>query len=149
MGCPSAWRRACAAELKNHLVALSESQFELLGPLALTPLIPVRLARRLEVMALGSGDPVGCSNLCSIHPAANRPDGTDAEFMSVRQTESLITAEILDRLRGMLFLASLQVNGKVSITVTAWKPDGPNSREQLTAWARTALEEFGLAATFD
>ncbi len=51
--------------------------------------------------------------------------------MSVRQVESRITAEILDRLGGMLFLASLQVNGKVSITVSAWQPDGPNSREQL------------------
>jgi hypothetical protein len=141
--------RDVRAELKKNLAALSETRFELLGPLALTPLIPVPLARRLEGMALGSGAPVGCSNLGRIDPAANRPDGTDAEFMSVRQTESRITAEILDRLGGMLFLASLQVNGKVSITMTAWKPGGPNSRQQLAAWARAALDDFGLPATIE
>jgi diacylglycerol O-acyltransferase len=141
--------RGVRAELKENLASLSETRFELLGPLALTPLVPVRLARRLEGMALGAGSPVGCSNLGRIDPAANRPDGTDAEFMNVRQAESRITAAVLDRLGGMLFLASLQVNGKVSVTVSAWKAGGPNSREQLAAVVRTALDDFGLPATIE
>lgn len=141
--------RQVRAELKKNLAALSETRLELLGPLALAPLIPVRLARRLEGMALGSGAPIGCSNLRTIDPAANRPDGTDAEFMFGRQADSRISAEILDRLGGMLFLALLHVNGKVSITVTAWKPGGPNSKDQLADWVRVTLDEFGLAAAIE
>lgn len=137
------------AELKKNLADLSENGLDLLGPLALTPLVPVRLARRLEGMALGSDAPVGCSNLGQVPAAVNRPDGTDAEFMIARQGESRITAEILDRLGGMLFLASLRANGKVSLSVTSWKAGGPNTRDELATWVRTALDDFGLPAVFE
>ncbi|AKK27424.1 hypothetical protein [Mycobacterium sp. EPa45] len=141
--------RGVRAELKKTLSALSETSFELLGPVALAPLIPLGLARRLEGMALGAGAPVGCSNLGKLDAMVNRPDGTDAEFIILRQVESRITADILDRLGGTLFLASGQVNGKVSITVSAWRPGGPNTREQLRASVRQVLDEFGLTATIE
>ena len=141
--------RDVRAELKKNLAALSDTRLEIFGPLALTPFVPLPLARRLERVALGSGAPIGCSNLGRLDPATNRPDGTDAEFMFGRQGDSHISAETLDRLGGMLFVVSFQVNGKVVITVSAWKCGGPNSAEQLARWVRSALDEFGLAATFE
>jgi hypothetical protein len=141
--------REVRAELKKNLAALSESRFELLGPVALAPLIPVALARRLEGMALGAGAPIGCSNLGKLDPAVNRPDGTDAEFIVVRQIESKTTADILDRLGGTLFLASAQVNGKVVVTVSAWRPGGPNSKDELKASVGEVLGDFGLTATIE
>ncbi|WP_431232450.1 hypothetical protein ACQ856_23790 [Mycolicibacterium psychrotolerans] len=141
--------RGVRAELKKALSALSETSFELLGPVALAPLIPASLARRLEGMALGAGAPVGCSNLGKLDAAVNRPDGSDAEFLILRQVESRTTAEILDRLGGTLFLASGQVNGKVSITVSAWRPGGPNSKDLLKASVGKVLDEFGLTATIE
>jgi diacylglycerol O-acyltransferase len=141
--------RDVRAELKRSLAALSETSNELLGPLALTPLVPRRLARRLESVALGASALVGCSNLGRLDPATNRPDGTDAEFILGRQADSRITAAILDRLGGVLFLVSFQVNGKVVVTVTGWKAGGPNSREELARWVRTALDDFGLTGVFE
>ncbi|PND54577.1 hypothetical protein CRM90_27135 [Mycobacterium sp. ENV421] len=141
--------RDVRAELKKNLAALSESRFELLGPVALAPLIPPGLARRLEGMALGAGAPIGCSNLGKLDPAVNRPDGTDADHIVLRQFESRITADILDRLGGTLFLASGQINGEVSLSVAAWRPGGPNSKDLVAASVRHVLDEFGLAATIE
>jgi len=135
------------AELKRSLAALSESTFDLLGPVALAPLIPPSLARGLEGMALGAGAPVGCSNLGKLGAVVNRPDGTDAEYLLLRQIESRTTPEILDHLGGTLFLASGQVNGLVSVSVAAWRPGGPNSKELLTAPVSDVFAEFGLTPT--
>ncbi len=141
--------RDVRAELKKSLAALSDTRFELLGPVALAPLIPLALARRLEGMALGAGAPIGCSNLGKLDPAVNRPDGTDAEYLVLRQLESRITADILDRLGGTLFLASGQVNGKVVVTVAAWRPGGPNSKDLLKSAVDEVLTSFGLKATIE
>ncbi|WP_396929396.1 hypothetical protein [Mycolicibacterium sp.] len=139
--------RDVRAELKRSLAALSESTFDLLGPVALAPLIPARLARGLEGMALGAGAPVGCSNLGKLGVEVNRPDGTDADYLLLRQIESRTTPAILDHLGGTLFLASGQVNGKVSVSVAAWRPGGPNSKELLTAPVLQIFAEFGLTPT--
>ncbi|GAY13845.1 hypothetical protein [Mycobacterium sp. shizuoka-1] len=141
--------RDVRAELKRSLSALSETRFELLGPVALAPLIPPGLARRLEGMALGAGAPVGCSNLGKLDPAVNRPDGTDAEHLVLRQIESRTTADILDRLGGTLFLASGHVNGTVTLTVSAWRPGGPNRKDELKTTVAGVLGEFGLTATIE
>jgi hypothetical protein len=141
--------REVRAELKRNLAGLSEARFELLGPVALAPLTPPVLARRLEGMAMGAGAAVGCSNLGMLDAAANRPDGTDAEYLVLRLIESRTTPEILDRLGGMLFLASGQVNGKVSLSVAAWRPGGPNSKDQLRASVEQVLDDFGLTAIIE
>ena len=141
--------RGVRAELKKALSALSETSFDLLAPVALAPLIPPGLARRLEGMALGAGAPVGCSNLGKLDAVVNRPDGTDAEYLILRQVESPITADILDRLGGTLFLASGQVNGKVAITASAWRSGGPNSKDLLDDSFRQVLDGFGLTATIE
>lgn len=137
------------AEIKRNLAALAETRNELLAPLPLTPLIPKRLARSLEGLALGSGSPIGCSNLGTLDPAANRPDGTDAEYVWVRQMESRVTPDILDLLGGSLFLASGRVHGTVFLAVSGWEVGQPNSKQRLAALIRPALEEFGLTGTIE
>jgi len=137
------------AEIKRNLAALAETRNELLAPLPLTPLIPKRLARSLEGLALGSGSPIGCSNLGTLDPAANRPDGTDAEYVWVRQIESRVTPDILDLLGGSLFLASGRVHGTVFLAVSGWEVGQPNSKQRLAALIRPALEEFGLTGTIE
>jgi len=133
------------AGMKRELTALADSHNELLAPLPLTPLIPARVAGRLEALALGAGAPIGSSNGGQYDPWANRPDGTDADFIFARQIDSGITADVLDRLGGLLFVASGTVHGKVYLTITAWKAGGENSRDQLESDVRTALGEFGLS----
>lgn len=141
--------RDIRAEIKENLASLSEARNELFAPLPLTPLIPKWLVSRLEGMALGSGSPVGISNLGKLDPAVNRPDGTDAEFLAIRQIESRTTADTLDRLGGTLFVASARVHGKVFITVSAWQVGAVNSRDRLAALVQGTLEEFGLSGTIE
>lgn len=137
------------AEIRRNLAALAETRNELFAPLPLTPLVPKRLARRLEGMALGSGAPIGCSNLGPLDAAVNRPDGTDAEFLSVRQMESQLSADILQRLGGTLFLASGRVHGQVFVTVCGWQLGADNARATLAAQVRDVLDDFGLAGTVE
>lgn len=137
------------AEIRRNLAALAQTRSELFAPLPLTPLIPRRVARRFEGLALGSGAPIGCSNLGGQDPAVNRPDGSDAEFLAIRQMESHLTDEILHRLGGTLFLASGRANGQVFVSVCAWQPGADNTRERLTGLVREALGEFGLTGTVE
>ncbi len=68
-------------KLKERLTELVQNAFELLEPIPLASLTPKWLARRLVGAGLGSaGLPIGCSNLGELDPAANRPDGTDADY---------------------------------------------------------------------
>ena len=137
------------AEIKRNLTELSATRNELLAPLPLTPLVPVRLARKLEGMALGSGSPVGCSNLGPLDPAVNRPDGTDADYFWMRQMESTITPDILDRLGGTLYLASGRLHGLVFVAVSGWQPGQPNSTRRLADTVTGALADFGLSGTLE
>jgi len=137
------------AEIKRNLTALSATRYELLAPLPLTPLVPRRLARKLEGLALGSGLPVGCSNLGPLDPAVNRPDGSDADYFWMRQMESEITSDVLDRLGGTLYLASGRLHGQVFIAVSGWQANQPNSSRRLADLAARALADFGLSATLE
>ncbi len=137
------------AEIKRNLTALSATRYELLAPLPLTPLVPQRLARKLEGMALGSGSPVGCSNLGPLDPAVNRPDGSDADFFWMRQMESRITPDILDRLGGTLYLASGRLHGQVFLAVSGWEAGRPNSTARLAGQVTRALEDFGLSGRLE
>lgn len=134
-------------DLKRELVALREQPNPLLAPLPLTPVIPRFLVRRLEGMVTERGAPVGCSNLGDIDPAVNRPDGADAEHVSFRIVEPGITSTILDRSGGSLFLGGCRANGRVTASVSAWQPGGPNTREHLRETAARALRDMGIAAT--
>ena len=135
------------AEIKRNLTALSATRNELLAPLPLTPLVPQRLARKLEGLALGSGSPVGCSNLGALDPAVNRPDGTNADYFWMRQMESQITPDILNLLGGTLYLASGRLHGQVFLAASGWEADCANSTWWLAEQVTRALEDFGLSGT--
>jgi diacylglycerol O-acyltransferase len=137
------------AEIKRNLTELSATRYELLAPLPLTPLVPQRLARKLEGMALGSGSPAGCSNLGPLDPAVNRPDGSDADYFWMRQMESQITPDILDRLGGTLYLASGRLHGQVFVAVSGWQTGGLNSTRRLADLVTRTLDDFGLSGTLE
>lgn len=138
---------AVRAEIKQNLAALSQTRSELLAPLPLTPLVPQRLARKMEGMALGSGSPVGCSNLGALDPAVNRPDGSDADYLWVRQMESWITPDILDGQGGTLFLASGRAHGQLFLAVSGWRVGGANTKQGLAELVIEALSGFGLSGS--
>jgi hypothetical protein len=139
---------AVRAGLKTALSTLGEARHELLTPLPLVPLVPKAVARRLEGMVISTGV-IGSSNLGQFDPAANRPDGTDAEYFAVRMAESLTLAD-LRRTGGSFFpVVTGRVNGQIFISIGYTNADDTTTREQLTAWVRDTLEDFGITARIE
>jgi len=136
-------------DVKAALTALSESPNELLGPLALVPLTPGVLVRRLEGMVQQVGSPVGCSNIGELEPVINRPDGTDADYITIRMLEPKVTTAVLDRMGGLLFLVSGRVHGRVFVTVAGWVVGATNTREALRDSVRQALDDMQLSGTVE
>jgi hypothetical protein len=134
-------------KLKERLTELMQDAFELLEPIPLAALTPKWLARKLVGAGLGSaGLPIGCSNLGDLDPAANRPDGTDADYVYGRLIEPGISKGTLERIGGQLFVASGQVAGTFFITVVAYRAGAENSQEELREMVSRTFDEFGLNA---
>lgn len=138
--------RAVRADLKTQLSRLEGSSYELLGPLPLVPLVPRAVARRLGTV-VADGTVIGCSNIGELDPVVNRPDGTDAAYMSIRMSEHLSRAD-LRRSGGVFFpVVSGRVNGAIFISVGFTDADAATTREELVAVVRRTLGDFGMVGT--
>jgi diacylglycerol O-acyltransferase / wax synthase len=136
-------------DIKQALTSLGEAPNELLGPLALVPLTPAVLVRRLEGMVQQVGSPIGCSNIGELDPTINRPDGSDASYLTIRMLEPKVTTKVLDRMGGLLFLVSGRVHGRVFVTIASWVVGGANTKEALRDSVRQALADMALSGTVE
>jgi hypothetical protein len=98
-------------------------------------------------VALGGATTSGSSNLGALNPAANRPDGTDADHFAMRTFYPGITKATIHRTGGLLGLHSGRVHGQVFISVLAYQPSRPNSNDDLRQDLSSALSDFSLTAT--
>lgn len=131
--------------IKQALVELATNPNESLALLPLASVIPNWLGRRLVGLWPGSGATViGCSNVGELDPAVNRPDGTDADYLSIRLVWDGTPISTMDLMGGKLFLLSGRVNGKISIAITACLADQGISRSELAAAALETFDEFDL-----
>jgi hypothetical protein len=134
--------------LKAALTDLAATRNELLAALPLTPLVPRRAARRVESLVLRS-KVIGSSHVGDLDPAANRPDGTDADSFAARMAEH-ITSEHLRRVGGIFFpLVAGRIHGQVWVSIGFCNADGTTTREQLAEVARGALADFGMTGTVE
>ena len=134
-------------KLKQALADVAETTDRVLAPLPLASMTPKWAARRAVGIPLGAaGLPIGCSNVGDMAPASNRPDGTDADYVSGRLVEPGVTKRTLERIGGQLFVASGRVNGKLSFSVTAYQPGRTNTQEALRELTLRTLDEFGVGA---
>lgn len=132
---------------KRGLRLLQREPNELLCALPLTPFTPKRLARRLTGLAYGDADlPVGCSNLGELDAAVNRPDGSDADYASMRLVKPWVNEMDLERAQGQLFLCAIQLGGKISINVVAHQPGRAISKHDLWGLITGALVDLDLPA---
>jgi len=136
-------------DVKQALAALAETPNALLSPLALVPLTPGALVRRLEGMVQQVGSPVGCSNIGELDDAVNHPDGGPADYLAVRMLEPKVTTKVLDRMGGLLFLGCGRVHGRVFVTVASWVVGGTNTKDALHRSVRKALGDMALSGTVE
>ena len=134
--------------LKTALTDLADTRNELLAALPLTPLGPRSAARRVEGLVLKS-KVIGSSHVGDLDPAANRPDGTDADSFAARMAEH-ITSDHLRRVGGIFFpLVAGRVHGEVWVSIGFCNADGTTTREQLTEVAVLTLADFRMTGTVE
>ena len=132
------------------LAAMENSDDEFLAPLPLAAMTPKWVARKIAGMAAGGASlPVTCSNLGDLPPGANRPDGTDADYVYMRSLEPDIKKSTLEAMGGQLFLATGRSRGKIFIRIYGYLPGRANTKDELREIVTRTLAEFDLTAEID
>lgn len=139
--------RGIRAAIKAALIERNDVPDERWAILPLIPLIPKRVFRRMVAVATGDDRAIISSNLGEVDSAANRPDGTDADYFVVRSLYPDITRSTLDRAGGVLALASGRVRGRVFISVLGYLPGQRNSEDGLRRTVALTLEDFALTSS--
>lgn len=139
--------RGVRADIKDALIRLREVPDERFALLPLIPLLPRWVVRRMVTVAAGGPATVCSSNIGDVHPAANRPDGTDADHFSMRSLYPGVTRATMHRAGGVLALLSGRLNGRVFISVLSYQPLHPSSNEHLRQSVSSALADFSLTGT--
>lgn len=135
------------AAIKQALIRNQDLPDERWALLPLIPLIPKPAFRRLISVVTGGATTVVSSNLGAINPAANRPDGTDADHFAMKSLYPGVTAATMYRTNGALALLSGRANGRVFVSLLAYELGRHNSNDKLAQHISSALNEFSLTAT--
>ncbi|OBG57161.1 MULTISPECIES: hypothetical protein [unclassified Mycobacterium] len=139
--------REIRAALRQALLRHQDEPDERWALLPLVPLIPRRVMRRLIGAATGSATAVVSSNLGAVDPAANRPDGTDADYFAMKSLYPGVTAATMRRTNGVLALLSGRMREQVFVSFLGYEADGQNSNAELGQQISGALSDFSLTAT--
>ncbi len=132
------------------LAAMENADDAVLATLPLAQLVPRWVNKGLAANAAGgAGLPVTCSNLGDLSPAANRPDGTDADYAYMRNLSPDVKKSTLEHMGGQLFVGSGRARGKMGIRISAYILGRPNTKEDLRDCASRTLAEFDLDAEID
>ncbi|MGO9353661.1 MAG: hypothetical protein ACLP3C_23555 [Mycobacterium sp.] len=116
--------------------------------LPLVPLLPQRLVKRMVGVATGGAtNVVVASNIGAAPAAANRPDGTDADYVALLSRYPGLTKAMIHQLGGLMVVHSARVHQQVFVSVLAYQPDRLNSNDDLQQRVWSVLSEFSLAAT--
>jgi diacylglycerol O-acyltransferase / wax synthase len=137
--------REMRAAIKQALIRHREVPDQRWALLPLVPLLPKRLFRRMVSVAAGGATSVVSSNLGALNPATNRPDGTDADYFTMKSLYPGITKATMHRAGGVLALLSGRAHGQVFVSVLAYQPGGSN--DDLRQDLSNTLNDFSLTGT--
>ena len=134
------------AAIREGLKKAREVPDEMVELLPLIPFLPRRGIARIADAAFGfSTDlPVSCSNFGVIPIEVTCADGTPAEYLCFRGVDRHVTAENLQRRRGIMTVTSGQIAEKMAITVISYQPRMENSPAELGDVITKTLDDFGL-----
>jgi hypothetical protein len=133
------------AAIKQALTDLRETPDQSTQLLWLTSFTPKPALKRLVDAGFDGPDlPVFCSNLGDLGSLVDRVDGTAAEYLSGRGMRQGVTRRWLERIGGEMYVLTLCIGGKISISVRAYQPGAENTKPALRELAARTLAEFEL-----
>lgn len=140
--------REIRATTKQALIRHRETPDERQILLPIVPLVPQRLIKRMVGVATGGAtNVVVVSNLGAAPQAVYQPDGTDADYATIRSLYPSVTNAMMHQLGGMLSVHSGRVQHQVVVSVAAYQPYRTNSVDELQQHLSSVLSEFSLTAT--
>jgi len=140
--------REFRAATKQALIRHQEIPDERRTLLPLVPLLPERLIKQMVGVATGGAtNVVVASNIGAAPPAANRPDGTDADYVALLSRYPGLTRAMVDQLGGLMVVHSATVHRQVFISVLAYQPGRLTSNDDLRQHVSSVLNDFSLAAS--
>ncbi len=132
--------------IRQALKMAREVPNETMQLLPLVPYVPKQALRGVIEHQVGTDDdlPVSLSNFGYVHPGVGRPDGTSAEYVTLRGVDFNVSKRDIERVGGQLVLVSGRIGGKISIGVVSYQPDSANVRSRLRELAKQTLADFAL-----
>ncbi|MCX2930204.1 hypothetical protein ORI20_07955 [Mycobacterium sp. CVI_P3] len=139
------------AAIKQGLTVARQTPDEMVELLPLIPFLPRRAMGRIADMAFGfSADvPVSCSNMGDVPDDMLRLDGTAAERVYFGGVDRNLGADVLEKRRGLMTVASARLAGKVIVPVMSYQPGADNSRARLREVIAQTLSEFDLSGVIE
>ena len=136
--------REIRAATKQAIMRRHETPDERWELFPLVPLLPLWLLKRMAGVAAGNATGVVASNLGEVDPAVYRPDGTEADFFTVKSALPGMTKAMMHRVGGMLAVLAGRVNRQIFVSVAAYQPGGPNSDADVQRDLAAVLSDFSL-----
>jgi diacylglycerol O-acyltransferase / wax synthase len=132
---------------KQALIHRQQVPDERMALLPLVPLLPKRLVRRWVNVYTPSTTSVASSQLGAAPSIVNRPDGTDADYISLLSVCPGLTKATVQLSNGLMALISAEVNGRVFVSVLAYQPSRLTSNIELRHVLSRVMDDFSLTAT--
>jgi diacylglycerol O-acyltransferase / wax synthase len=139
--------REIRSATKQALIQRQQVPDERMALLPLVPLLPKRLIRRWVNVYTPSTTSVASSQLGAAPSIVNRPDGTDADYISLLVLCPGVTKATVQLSNGMMGLISAEVNGRVFVSVIAYQPGSVTSNDELRQVLSSIMDDFSLTAT--
>ncbi|BBZ38258.1 hypothetical protein [Mycobacterium conspicuum] len=139
--------REIRSATKRALIRRQQTPDERMALLPLVPLLPKRLVRRWVNVYTPSTTSVASSQLGAAPSIVNRPDGTDADYISLLSVCPGVTKATVQLSNGMMALISAEVNGRVFVSVLAYQPESITSKDELRQTLSSVMDDFSLPAT--
>ena len=130
---------------KQALIRRQQVPDERFALLPIVPLLPKRLVKRMARMAVGSATTTASSHLGAVSPAANQPDGTDADCFAMKMRYPSMTKATMHHTGGLLHVLSGRTHGQVFVSVVAYQPGKLN--DDLQQVISRTLNDFSLDCT--
>jgi hypothetical protein len=129
---------------KQALIHRQQVPDERFALLPIVPLLPKWLVKRMIGAAVGNVT-TASSNLGAVSAAANRPDGTDADYFAMKIRYPSMTKATMHQTGGLLSVLSGIAHGQVFVSVVAYQPG--TTTDELRQIISDTLTDFSLTCT--